>query len=109
MITISHLPQDKVIISHILIHCNTSINPIVAVQLQPYYLLLVTMVSYCMNCVPLKPGVWAIALLQLLYSSVRIYMATQAKQEEGGFYFYLHFTAHCFGLAAAAILILGLL
>ena len=80
------------------------------VQLQPYYLVpTVTMVSYCMSCVPLKPGVWAIALLQLLYGSVRIYMATQEEQEERGFYFYLNFTAHCFSLAAAALLMLGLL
>ena len=62
-----------------------------------------------MNYIPLKPGVWSIALLQLLYGSARVYMATQADQEERGFYFYLHFTSHCFSLAAAAILMLGLL
>ena len=27
-----------------------------------------------MNCIPLKPGVWAIAILQLMYGSVRVYM-----------------------------------
>eukprot|EP00092_Neocalanus_flemingeri_P030037 GFUD01032611.1.p1 GENE.GFUD01032611.1~~GFUD01032611.1.p1 ORF type:complete len:193 (-),score=40.13 GFUD01032611.1:49-627(-) len=67
------------------------------------------MSGYCMNCVPLRPGVWAIALLQIMYGSVRIYMATLAEDEEKGFYYYLDFTGHCFSLAAAVILMLGLL
>ena len=67
------------------------------------------MSTYCMNYIPLKPGVWAIALLQLMYGSVRVYMATQEVEEDRGFYFYLHLTGHCFSLAAAAILMLGLL
>ena len=66
------------------------------------------MTSYCMNCVPLKPGVWAIALFQIMYGSVRIYMATQTGEEERGFYYYMDFTGHCFSLAAAAILMIGL-
>ena len=101
------------------------------------------MSTYCMNYIPLKPGVWAIALLQLMYGSVmvymgehehllhelyppqawcvgyssiqlmygsvRVYMGTLVEDEDRGFYFYLHLTGHCVSLAAAAILVLGLL
>ena len=66
------------------------------------------MTSYCMNCVPLKPGVWAIALLQILYGSVRIYFATLTDDEDKGFYFYLHFAGQALSLAAACILMIGL-
>ena len=63
------------------------------------------MTTYCMNCVPLKPGVWAITLLQILYGSVRIYFATVTNDKDKGFYVYFHFAI---SLAAACILMLGL-
>ena len=67
------------------------------------------MSGYCLNCVPLKPGVWAIAAMQILYTSTRLYILTQQEEDQRGFYFFLHFVGHCFGLAAAGLLILGLL
>merc|ERR1711892_129925 len=69
----------------------------------------VSMTAYCMNCVPLKPGVWAIALLQIVYGSARIVMATKADEEQRGFHFYFDFIGYSFSLAAAVILMLGLL
>merc|ERR1712107_770076 len=62
-----------------------------------------------MSCVPLRPGVWAIALLQAMYSGVRVYLAHNVEDHLRDFSFYFDYTAHCLGLAAALFLILGIL
>merc|ERR1712156_206461 len=64
---------------------------------------------YCMSCVPLRPGVWAIALLQAMYSGVQVYLAHNVEDQLRDFSFYFDYTAHCLGLAAALFLILGIL
>jgi len=64
---------------------------------------------YCVSCVPLRPGVWSIALLQAIYSGVRIHLAQGVDEHLRDFSFYFDYTAHCLGLAAALFLVLGLL
>ena len=65
--------------------------------------------STALGCVPLRPAAWSVSLLQLVYGSVRVYLATQTDTEQRTFSFYLHFSGHCVSLAAAVLLILGLL
>ena len=63
----------------------------------------------CCLCVPLRVGVFSIVVLQLAHGSVRLYLATQVQAEDRGIAFYFDFSAHCFSLAAAVILFLGVL
>ena len=60
-------------------------------------------------CIPLKIGVFAIVILQLIYGSTRIYLSSQTPEAERGYNFYLSFSAHCFSLAAAGLLFIGVL
>lgn len=60
-------------------------------------------------CIPLRIGVFSIVIWQLLYGSVRIYLATKVPDEVQGFYYHMDFFGHCFSLVAAGILFLGLL
>ena len=60
-------------------------------------------------CIPLRIGVFAIVMLQLIYGSTRMYLICQTPEEQRGYNFYLDFSAHCFSLAAAGLLFIGVL
>lgn len=60
-------------------------------------------------CIPLRIGVFGIVMLQLIYGSTRMYLICQTPEEQRGYNFYLDFSAHCFSLAAAGLLFIGVL
>ena len=60
-------------------------------------------------CIPLRIGVFAVVLLQLIYGSTRMYLLCQTPDEQRGYNFYLDFSVHCFSLAAAGLLFIGVL
>ena len=65
--------------------------------------------STCLGFIPLRIGVISIAMFQITYGTTRIYLASRVEGEDRGFNYYLDFTSHCMGLAAAGFLALGLL
>jgi len=62
--------------------------------------------QYFLGCVPLRPGVMSIAILQAIYAGMRVYLAMNSEERDVSFY--LDCTGHWIQLGAAVLLALGL-